>query len=87
MTFAVLAMSAAAWLGAPYPVQHGLLALACGFFFFVAITGPYGPPGALIFAFAASAAMGHVASWQDVLKRMVATGLAAGLSWMICTGT
>lgn len=87
LTFAVLAMSAAAGLGAPYPVQVGLLALACGFFFFVATTGQYGPPGALIFVFAAGAAMAHVASWHDVLERATATALAAGLTWVICAGT
>lgn len=87
LTFAVLAMSTAAWLGASYPVQLGLLALACGLFFFVTNTGQYGPPGALIFVFAAGAAMGHVASWQEVVERATATALAAGLTWLICVGT
>lgn len=87
LTFSVLAMSTAAWLGAPYLLQLALLALACGLFFFVANTGQYGPPGALIFVFAAGAAMGHVASWQEVVERATATALAAGLTWLICVGT
>ncbi|MFG1201148.1 FUSC family protein [Xanthobacter aminoxidans] len=87
LTFAVLAMSIAAWLGAPYFLQLALLALACGLFFFVTNTGQYGPPGALIFVFAAGAAMGHVASWQEVVERATATALAAGLTWLICVGT
>lgn len=87
LNVSVLAMSAAAWLGAPYPAQLGLLALACGFFFFVATTGQYGPPGALIFVFAAGAAMGHVATGREVLERAAATALAAGLTWVICAST
>ncbi|MFG1263582.1 MULTISPECIES: FUSC family protein [Xanthobacter] len=87
LTFAVLAMSTAAWLGVPYLLQLALLALACGLFFFVANTGQYGPPGALIFVFAAGAAMGHVSSWQEVVERATATALAAGLTWLICVGT
>ncbi|MCL8385271.1 FUSC family protein [Xanthobacter aminoxidans] len=87
LSLAVLGMSTAAWLGAPYLLQLALLALACGLFFFVANTGQYGPPGALIFVFAAGAAMGHVASWQEVVERATATALAAGLTWLICVGT
>lgn len=87
MTFSVSTMSAAACLGAPFTLQLGLLALASGFFFFVATTGQYGPPGALIFVFAAGAAMGHVASWQAVLERGAATALAGGLAWLICSAT
>lgn len=87
LTLCVLAMSTAAWLGAPYPLQLGLLALACGFFFFVATTGQYGPPGALIFVFAAGAAMGHAASGTDVIERAAATALAGGLTWLICAAT
>lgn len=87
LTFAVSAMSVAACLGASFTLQLGLLALACGFFFFVATTGQYGPPGALIFVFAAGAAMGHVSSWREVVERGTATGLAAGLAWLICTVT
>lgn len=86
-TFAVLAMSTTAWLGAPLTVQLMLLALGCGGFFLIATTGEFGPPGALIFIFAAGAAMGSVASWQDVVERAAATAIVAALAWVICAAT
>jgi hypothetical protein len=86
-TFAVLAISTVAWLGAPLTVQLMLLALACGFFFFIATTGQFGPPGALIFVFAAGAAMGKVESWHDVAERAAATAIVAALAWVICAAT
>ena len=85
--FAVLAMSAAACLGAPQAAQLVLLALGCGLFFFVATTGQFGPPGALIFVFAAGAAMGKVDSWHDVAERTAATAIVAALAWVICAVT
>lgn len=81
---AVVGMSVAARLGAPVPVRLGLLAFACGFFFFVVNTTRLGPPGALIFVFAAGAAIGDIASWQEVGERAVAMVLAGGLAWVIC---
>ncbi|HEY9550270.1 MAG TPA: hypothetical protein VIR45_12285, partial [Kiloniellaceae bacterium] len=67
--FAVFTMSAAAWLGASLPVQILLLALGCGLFFFVSTAGRFGPPGALIFVFAASASMGEVGSARQLAER------------------
>lgn len=87
LAFAVFVMSAATWLGASVPVRLLLLAIACGFFFFVSTTGQFGPPGALIFIFAAGAAMGDVASWHEVVERGAATAVAGGLAWIICTAT
>lgn len=87
LTIAVLAMSTAGWLGASFAGQLGLLALACGVFFFVATTGQYGPPGALIFVFATGAAMGPVGSWHEVAARTGATALAAAVTWAICAVT
>ncbi|HWU60536.1 MAG TPA: FUSC family protein [Ensifer sp.] len=83
LIFAVVGMSAAARLGAPMPVRLGLLALACGFYFFVVNSMRLGLPGALIFVFAAGAAMGDVASWQDVVERGAAMALSAGIAWII----
>lgn len=83
-TLAVFAMSMAGWLGFPLGVKLGLLALACGIFFFVAIGGRFGPPGPLIFIFAAGAAMADVASFQDVLERSAATAVVALLAAAIC---
>lgn len=85
--FAVFTMSIAAWLGAPLPLQILLLALGCGLFFFVSTTGGFGPPGALIFVFAASASMGHAVSFQQVIERSAATGIVAALAWGICVAT
>lgn len=85
--FAVLAMSTAACLGAPLAVQLVLLALSCGLFFFIATTGQFGPPGALIFVFAAGAAMGKLESWHDVAERTAATAIVAALAWVICAAT
>lgn len=86
-TLAVLTMSAAVWLGLPLYGQFILLALGCGVFFFVAITGQFGPPGALIFVFAASAAIGLPVSWQDIIERTAATAIVAALAWLVCTVT
>lgn len=85
--FAVFAMSMAAWLGAPLEIQILLLAVGCGLFVFVSTAGGFGPPGALIFVFAASASMGHVGSFQQVMERAVATGIVAALAWIICLST
>ena len=87
LTLTVVAMSAASCLGAPLPVRLGLLAFACGFFFFVANTGQFGPPGPLIFVFAAGAAMGDVASWAEVVERGLATALSGGFAWLICVAS
>lgn len=85
--FAVFAMSTAVWLGAPPVLQILLLAIGCGLFFFVSTIGRFGPPGALIFVFAASASMGDVASLRQVLERTAATAIVAMLAWAICMAT
>src|SRR3546814_907362 len=85
--FAVFTMSAAAWLGASLPVQILLLALGCGLFFFVSTAGRFGPPGALIFVFAASASMGEVGSARQLAERTAVTAAAAALAWAICLST
>src|SRR5699024_7335375 len=75
-TSAVLSMSLASWLGASATIQLALLALACGLFFFVTVTGRFGAPGALIFVFAAGASMGEAAGLQEVAERTAATAAA-----------
>lgn len=86
-TLAVLGLSAAAWLGASTPVQLALLALACGLFFFVSVTGRFGAPGPLIFVFAAGASMADTLTGAQVLERTAATAIAAALSWAICAAS
>lgn len=66
------------------PSQIFLLALACGFFYVVSTVGQFGPPGALIFIFAGSVAMGEVNSFEQIVQRSAATGGAAVLGWLIC---
>jgi hypothetical protein len=85
--FAVLAVSTASWLGASASVQLALLALACGGFYFVSVTGRLGPPGALIFVFAAGASMGQVGTLAEVMARTAATGVVAALALLICAAT
>lgn len=86
-TFAVLSMSSVIWLGAPFAVQLVLLAVLCGLFAVVSVQGKFGPPGPLIFIFAAGASMGEVHSWQLVLERGAATAGAAALAWLVCVLT
>ncbi len=86
-TLAVFVMSAAGWLGLALAAKLVLLALACGIFYFVAIAGRFGPPGPLIFIFAAGAAMRDVTSLQVVLERSAATAVVALLAWAICAAT
>lgn len=84
---AVTAMSLAVWAGAPMALQLALLALSCGLFFLVTVSAGFGAPGALIFVFAAGAAMGHPASLPEIAGRAAATAAAALLAWAICALT
>lgn len=86
-TAAVFVMSAAGWLGAPSPLQLGLLALAAGLFFFITVSGRWGPPGAMIFVFAAGAALGPVATFGEVVERAAATAAVSALAWAVCAFT
>lgn len=86
-SFAVLAMSMAAWLGAPFAIQLMLLALGSGLFYFAATAGQFGPPGVLIFVLAAGASMGQIGGWQDVIERTVATAAVAALALAVCALT
>jgi len=86
-TLAVFVMSATGWLGMALAAKLLLLTLACGIFFFVAVAGRFGPPGPLIFIFAAGAAMRNPASLLDVLERSAITAAVALLAWAICAAT
>ena len=86
-TLAVFTMSAAGWLGMSLVAKLVLLALACGVFYFVAVGGRFGPPGPLIFIFAAGAAMPDAASFQVVLERSMATAIIAVFAWGICAAS
>lgn len=84
---AVLLISAAAWLGASIGVQLFLLALSCGVFLFISVAGKFGPPGPLIFVFAAGASIAPELSLGQVIERIVATAVVAALAWVVCTAT
>lgn len=81
---AVLVMSAAAWSGASEIAQLVLLAVSCGVFLFVSVTGGFGAPGPLIFVFAAGASMADSLTGQDVIERVLATALVAALAYLVC---
>lgn len=83
-TTTVFVMSLAAWAGTPIELQIALLALLCGLLFYLVNAGDFGPPGALIFIFAASVSMGSVETLDQVLQRTAATAAAAALAWVIC---
>ena len=86
-TLAVFVMSTVAWLGLPSVITFSLLALACGVFYIVAVGGRFGPPGPLIFIFAAGAAMSDAGSFGQVLERSAATGVVSLLAWGICAAS
>jgi hypothetical protein len=86
-TGAVFVMSCAAWLGLSQGALLAVLALCCGVFAFLMTMAPFGPPGALIFAFAAGAAMGPVADFSVVLERSAATAVVSALACAICALT
>ncbi|EXL01975.1 FUSC family protein [Brucella anthropi] len=86
-TLAVFFMSLATWVGLPLPGQLLLLALSAGIFSFITVTGKFGPPGALIFIFAAGASMTPVASLHVVFERTAATAIVSALACLICALT
>ena len=63
--------------------QLAILALLCGTLFYIVTVGDFGPPGALIFIFAASVSMGQVDTFASVLERTTATAVAAALAWLV----
>lgn len=86
-TLAVLVLSTVAWLGAPLGLQFLVLALACGLFYFVSVSGGFGAPGPLIFVFAAGASLATDITFQQVLERTAATAVVAALAWLICAAS
>lgn len=86
-TAAVLSMAVAVRLGAGPFTLLVALAIACGVFYFVASTIRPGPPGALIFIFAAGAGMVPAPTWRAVFERAGATAIASVLSWLVCVAT
>ncbi len=78
----VFVLSAAAWLGASGTLQLGLLALGCGGLYFIGMRRRLGPPGPLIFVFAASASVSPQGLTLFQLgERVMAVAAVAALAW------
>jgi hypothetical protein len=83
-TGAVILMSAIGWAGASEALKLSALALCCGLFYWIALARAFGPPGPLIFIFAAGAAMHTPDSLDDIAARGLATGGVALLALILC---
>ena len=84
---AVLSMSALAALALPMGMQLLALALACGLFYLVTASSDVGAPGALIFVFAAGAALHGEPALPEIAARGAATAAVAGLALLVCALT
>lgn len=71
----------------PVEWQLVVLALLCGIFFAATMRGGFGPPGALIFVFAAGASVGSIDSLPIVLDRGIAVFAGAAFSIVLCIST
>lgn len=85
--FAVLVMSLTVWAGVAIVGQILMLAILAGFFYFLGAVGRFGPPGALIFIFAASASMADVRMLDQLFERAAATGSIGLFAVLICVAT
>ncbi|GAA4221025.1 hypothetical protein GGQ68_000324 [Sagittula marina] len=82
----VLLMSLASLYEEPL-FQLGALSLAFGVAYFITISGRFGPPGALIFAFAGGASLAPVTDVAVAFERTAATAAVALLAFVICVAT
>ncbi|WP_313614597.1 FUSC family protein [Agrobacterium sp.] len=64
-----------------------VLALLCGLFFVATVSCRFGPPGALIFVFAAGASLGPTDIWQTAVDRGLAVCAGAVLSLVLCVAS
>ncbi|GGG76507.1 FUSC family protein [Salipiger pallidus] len=81
MVLSLVSLSPSPWL------HLGALTLACGLAYLVAISGRFGPPGALIFVFAGGAALVPASGLGDVAERSIATAVVATLAFVVCLAT
>lgn len=80
----VFVMSLTGLVGLAVPLQLILLALLCGLVFFEVVSRGYGPPGAVLFVFAASAGMSPISSFAEIFERTAATVSVGILGLLIC---
>ncbi len=83
----VAILSLAAWSGASPVLLLVMLSLVAGALASVAHRTQVGAPGAVIFVFAASAAITPISSGGEWLERVLATTLGAVIAWIICALT
>lgn len=83
----VLIMSLTVWAGVGIGGQIVVLAALSAIFYFLSVVARLGPPGALIFIFAASASMSPVSALSQVMERFSATSAIALLAVAVCFAT
>lgn len=80
----VLVMSLSGLVGMPLLLQSPLLAALAGLFHVLSLKLRLGPPGAVIFVFAAAAATAAPADVMSIVERTGATGAVSLLALIIC---
>lgn len=80
-------LSAISQAGAAPAAMLLCLALLAGVLTVVVNRWRLGGPGAVIFVFAACAAVGPVDSWRSVIERIVFTATGAAIAWGVCRAT
>ncbi|MBS0452845.1 MAG: FUSC family protein [Proteobacteria bacterium] len=80
----VLLPSLAAWAGASSATLLLCLAVLAGLLTVAVTQWGLGGPGAVIFVFAASAALGPVHDWHTVAQRAALTAAGAAVAWLVC---
>ncbi|NYT46022.1 FUSC family protein [Alcaligenaceae bacterium] len=83
----VFLLSLASYLGAPPGLMVGILAISVGLYTIATIQWRLGGPGAVIFVFAAGAALGPAETLDLVLAKTIATIWGAALAWTVCVAT
>lgn len=83
----VALLSGLAWLGASPVVLLLALAAAAGVLASLSHRAQLGAPGAVIFVFAASAALAPIDSGAAVLARTGAVACGAAIAWLLCRTT
>ena len=77
-------LSLAAWSGLSLEWQLACLALLCGLLFLLGTALRFGPPGPLIFVFAASASVSADGiTSQQLVERVAAVAAVAALAWIL----
>ena len=84
LTAAVLLPSLASFAGLPATGMMILLAIMAGILTIAVTYFRLDGPGAVIFLFAASAALSPLDSWGVIVERTVATAAGGTIAWLVC---